>query len=132
MGRFTSNILILSGILLMFYLTGLIAPNDSALLSIMLHPENIGSTTFFTNLIKVVGLAGFIFLGLTQILGMTTFNLDLIVMAGFSVFMASMLLDFLIVYDNVHSELPVVALIIFAPLMIYWVMGLIEYWRGRD
>jgi len=134
MGKFTTYVLIMTGLLLIFHLFGVIeqgtTPN-SQLLQILIEPENLSFGSFFQDYIVLTLTTG---AGLAAgiVLGFITKNAELTVMISLATYLGTVLWDFLAVYQSIASQNEVLALIFFAPLMFLFGITLVDWWRGRD
>jgi len=130
MGKITTYLIVMSGLMLIFYFGGLIesTPN-STLLNLLLSPSDLQNTNPATRVmlaIQAVGITGAV------LLGFYLSNAELIAMAGFSLYLFNLFWDFLVVYNKVASVNKVIAIFIFSPILIMYVVTIAEFWRGRD
>jgi len=130
MGKLTTYIIVMSGIMLLFYFGGLIdATPNSTFLNLLLSPEKIQTLTLYEKGILVlegIGAAAIITLGIL------TRNIELAVMGPFAIYYFNLGWDFLAVFNKVRSVNPVIAILFFSPMMILYVITILEWWRGRD
>lgn len=122
--------LVMSGLLLLFYLGGLIDTNGSptsTLLTLVFNPENIGSSHFVTG--TVLGALG---IATAIIVGVLTKDPELAAMFTITTYLLSLGWDFLDVFNVIAEANRVIALLIFGPIMFIYVITMIEFWRGRD
>ncbi len=139
MGKLTTFIFVFGGLLLLFYFTGLlqeceddgmcmsVTPN-SKMLDLLMHPENMQNSDFsLTALLVLSGtLVGAIAIGIL------TGRPELALLAPIGIFLMGLLWDFLYVFNRVRAENPVFAVLFFAPVMIMFVITIMDWWRGRD
>lgn len=132
MGKMTTFILIMAGLLLLFHLGGLIeqgtTPN-SILLTWLINPENIGQSTLFSTIIatiSAVGIAGAIVASIFQR------NFELAAVSTMAVFLLNSFIDFIMIYQRVAAENKIIAILIFAPFMVLFFVSIVDWWRGRD
>lgn len=138
--KFGKYLLMFCGVVLVFYITGLTqdencgddllcagATPSSRLLNIMLNFQDINKSQLAVevgiifSLIVVTSIAvGFISGG----------KQELIVIAGFSSYILLISWDIIYVMMRVAAENIVFALLFFAPLMILYVITVVEWWRG--
>lgn len=130
MGKLTLYLLMLSGIMLLFYFGGLLqdTPN-SLILDLILKPENYGDSIFANKLLAI-------FTGLTALasvaIGIALRSPELGLLAAFSVYLFNLAWDFISVFNIVRDANPVFALLIFSPLFLIYMLTVVEWWRGRD
>ena len=139
MGKLTNYLIIMSGILLLFHFGGLMgtasdtcnsANPNNALLCLLLSPEDLPNTEFAIN--KVVFALQGIGLGIIIIGAAVTGNLELALVAPVAIFMFNLLWSFLDVFNKLREINPVFAVLIFAPILIMFVVTILDWWRGRD
>jgi len=138
-GKATTYILVMSGLMLLFYYTGLLdqtASLNSALLDLLFDIEGLGSgdtTTPSVNAWKVVVLAlEGILAAAVIVVGFFRNSPELFIVAPIAIYMANLLLDFVIVFNVIASVTPVLATLVFAPIMLLFMFTVVEWWRGRD
>jgi len=131
MGKMTTYLLVMSGIMVLMYYGGLIDGGDT-LLTLLLNPAGITYSNFFqTNIISVIeGLAA---LGVTIGLALSG-KPELGVMGGLAIFIADLGFNFVKVFVKLASMgggnyLPL-AVILFAPLLVLFGLTIAEWWRG--
>ncbi len=132
MGKLAIYLLVMSGLMLLFYFGGLISSTpNSALLNLLLDPESMQTLPLALKVIMVlqgIGVAaGAIFIGYV-----THGKVDLIVLAPFTVYLFNLGWDFLVVYQNVAAVNKVMGILLFSPLFLLYMFTILEWWRGRD
>ena len=128
MGKFGTYVMVMSGLMLLFYFTGITdQTGTTTLLNLLLSPEGFQNTpisvkavAIFTGILASAIVVGFAIAG----------NVELGVMVAFTTFLFNSLWDFLSVYSKVASVNPVIAVLIFSPLLFLFVVTTIEWWRG--
>lgn len=128
MGKFANYVVLMSGLTLLFYFMGLIENTaNSFLLDLLLNPSNLQNTTlaFKVEIALEAILATAIVVGFA-IGG----NIELGVMVGFTTFLFNLLWDIMAVYAAISSFNPVFAVLIFSPLLLLWLVTVLEWWRG--
>ena len=128
MGKFGTYVVVMSGLMLLFYFTGITEQTGTTtLLNLLLNPEGFQDTPLAIKAIAVLTgiLASAIVVGFA-IAG----NVELGVMVAFTTFLFNSLWDFINVYAKVASVNPVFAILIFSPLLFLFVVTTIEWWRG--
>lgn len=132
MGKVAVMLLIMTGLMLLFYFGGLIEDTiNSDLLNMLLKPADIPSPEFSfkeNTLLVLEGLA----LGGAIVIGVLIRNVQLAVMAAIGVYFFNLTQDFLKVFDVVYAANAVIAILIFGPLMFIFLFSIVEWWRGTD
>lgn len=140
MGKLTTYTLMMSGLLLLFYFTGLLQECDdngmceatspnSQLLNFLMRPENVKSSVVGTKGILILeGVAAALIITTGLIIG----NIELAVMGSFAIYYFNLGWDFLAVFNRVRGANPVIAVLIFGPILLYYVIVILDWWRGRD
>ncbi len=140
MGKLTTYMIMMSGLMLLFYFTGLIqtvtddgtcegdTPN-AKLLNILLQPDCMREGTLGRNTILAMSGVGAV---LIIAAGLFIGNVELAVMSTVAIYLFTLGWDFLAVFQRVFEVNPVFALLLFAPLLFFYVITMLEWWRGRD
>ena len=109
MGKAATYIFMISGIVLVFHLFGLIDPGstpNSALINILMHPENIASSALSNQFLIAIASLGTI---ATIVVGFITKNAELAAMTAFTTYLVSLFWDIVVVFqlltDIVYSWL---------------------------
>ncbi len=130
MGKLTTYMIVISGLLLLFHLGGLIDKTPNAeLLTAILNPENIKEGNLGLKAIiaiEAIGLVGAV------ILGLRGGNVELAASSLFAVFLLNFGWDLVRVFSVLRDANEVMALLILSPIMILYVITIVEWWRGRD
>lgn len=131
MGKLTTYVVIMTGLLLLFYFTGLLPEGNPAadFLTLLTNPENMQFSEFALQIgtvINAIALTGAIIVGI--IVG----EVELVAVGGFAIFLVNLLWGFTAVYTKIASYDAVLATLLFSPIMFLFVMTIIEWWRGRD
>lgn len=130
MGKLTTYIIIMSGLMLLFYFTGLLGDTpNSALLDYLLSTEELGTSSFNTQLLLV--LEGIVAVGII-VAAVFSLNVELVLMGTLAIWLMNLFWDFLKVFMAVYSVNPVIAMLLFSPVMILYGVTIVEWWRGRD
>lgn len=130
MGKMTTYLIVMSGLMLLFYFTGLINESiNSTLLDMLLNPASIQNASLGTKL--VLAIEALLVSGII-VLGITTGNLDLVASGPFAIYLFNLGWDFLSVYQVMASANNVLATLIISPLFILWAVTVFEFWRGTD
>lgn len=129
MGKLTTYILMMSGLTLLFYFTGLTDNTiNSTLLTLLLNPSNLSTSALGTQISLV--LIGIATAGI--VIGFFSQNSELILIAPFTIWLLGVLWDFLSVANKVYSVNPVISILFFSPLLLLFGVTIVEFWRGRD
>lgn len=130
MGKATTYLLVMSGLMLLFYFGGLIEQSGSVtstLLTLVVNPENLQYSFFVTSTIL-----GALSLGAAIVVGVLTKDVQLAAMFTITSYLLNLGWDFLQVFGVIAGENRVIAVLIFAPLMFIYVITMVEFWRGTD
>lgn len=128
MSRMLTFVAVMAGIVLLFNITGLVSgtPN-SALMNFVLEPQSFQSSTLFVKVVLAMQAAA----GIGAIfVGFRTQSLTLVASTTFTIFLLNILVDFIVVYSVLAAEVPWLALVIFGPLMIMYVVTAFDFWRS--
>ena len=132
MGKLTTYVLVMSGLMLLFYFSGLLEGTvSSTLLTIILNPQSFGSTEGTLYLYITAALLGVTAVG-SIIVGILTKNIELAVISPLAIWLLSLFFDFIRVFQEVFAENPVIAVLLFSPIMFLWFITIVDWWRGRD
>lgn len=127
MGRLTTMILIMSGIMLLFYFLGLIQNTiTSSILNFLLNPETFNTSPLWIKI--VAGVEGIVGL-FTTIVGLVQKN-DLIVSIPVALFLLNLIFDFLSLFTVLYAASTILAVMIFGPLTLVYILTVYEWWRG--
>jgi len=130
MGKFTTYMLLTTGIVLLFYFGGLLTGTaTSTVLTLLLHPESLQNWSGTTILFASISTAA-IFAGI--IAGIIVRNVELAIMSAIVPVFAAFGWDIIQVYLVLAAEIPVLAILFMSPVMFVYVMSIVEFWRGRD
>lgn len=132
MGRAAQYIYIISGVYLLFYLTGMFEPSFTTnLLEIIVNPETFSFSHLWDLILDniiVAGSVGAVTLGVL----LATRSIELTVMTAVVPILWGMLTDILEVFKIVAAANQAIALILFAPYIVLLTITALDYWRGRD
>lgn len=141
MGKLANYIIVLSGILLLFYFSGFLGETlvegceetgvQNILICALINPQNLPepSTALTEELGIVIGAAATAVISIGLVL---TGNLDVAIAVATAPFIINLLWGFLEVVTAVYSVNPVLAIVFFGPLLVYLVILIIEWIAGRD
>ncbi len=139
MSKLITMVGIMTGLMLLFYFTGLIqeqtdegncegqTPN-SKLLNILLQPQCMKDSTIGRKAVLVVGsVAGVLVIAAALFIP----NIELAIMGSLAIYFLTLLWDFMVVFQKVWESSPVFAILFFGPLMFIFIIVIIDWWRGR-
>ncbi len=140
MGKITTYIIVMSGIMLLFYFGGLLqdctgslcegeTPN-SLLLNQLLKPQDMPKLSLRDKII--LAIEGIAVVAGAIAIGILTHSLESAVLAPVAVYLFNLMWDFLFVFNKVRSANPVLAVLFFSPFLIYFIVAILDWWRGRD
>lgn len=129
MERLYKYIMVMSGLMLLFYFSGLLQDTASSdLLDILLTPESFGDVDSTLYVKITAALLGITALG-GIIIGIVTKNVELAVMSPLTVWILSLFFDFIRVFTIVYNTNLVIAVLLFSPIMILWFITAVDWWR---
>jgi len=130
MGKLTTYLMIVTGILVLFHYSGIIGVGEgSIILDMALHPENMKQT--LQDNIIVIAIGGIAGVGIL-IGAALTHSLELDLVAPVALFLWNLITDMLVIYNKVAMFSRPIAVIIFAVPMIILGVIILDWWRGRD
>lgn len=133
MGKLTKMILIIVGIDLLFQILGLnsLTGSSSLIVAALNDPLNLRNSGFYLLFLGASGIAQYVAQsGVTT--GFLAFATNVLAFTSMAIGISGILGDFLTVYTNLYALNPVVATIIMTPIMILFVMVIVEWLRGKD
>lgn len=130
MGKFTTYILIMSGLVLLFYFTGIVTDTTNAtFLNLLLSPESFKDSDL--NLKVILALEGIVATGILAA-GLITRQLELAVKGVIVIYLFNLLWDFIKVFNAIKETNVVFAVLIFAPLLLLYYVTAVEWWGKHD
>ena len=139
MGKIITMVMVMSGLMLLFYFGGLLqeatingecegqTPN-SKLLNILLQPECMKDSTIGRKTILVIGsVAGVLVIAAAVFIP----NIELAIMGSLAIYFFTLLWDFMVVFQKVYNVAPALAILFFGPFMFVFIITIIDWWRGR-
>lgn len=131
MGKLTTYLLVMSGIMLLMYFGGVLETNGTTtLLNLLLSPENLSQTQLSTRIIFAIeAIAGTAIAVALVIAGKP----ELALMAPVAVYLFDLGWGFLDVFNKIVSTSPnyiPIATLFFAPLLLLYGVTILEWWRG--
>ena len=127
MGKLTTFLMVMTGLSLVFYFTGIIN-QESTLLTLLLNPESFGFQSLVSQALvafSISGVAG-------VVVGIVTKNYELVAASGFIIWIMNLMFGFVDVYRKLAAENKVLAIVFFGPILFMFVITTVEWWRGRD
>jgi len=141
MGKLTTYLVLMSGILVFCYFMGIIGPAcgtdglcestapPSLLLTLIMAPQNLATSTLaLTITTAITGLAALA----SIVIGFANLNIKLALTGGVATFLLALGWDILAVFNALRLSRPEIAILIFAPLLIMWIITVFEWWGDRD
>lgn len=133
MGKLVSYVSILVFIDMLFLFTGqlsTISPT-SIIINAVLNPESVLTTQFYLVFLGIIGIAGIAATaGVTS--GIVTRGIDILAFTAMALALSTMLGDFVGVFILLRSHSPILATMIFAPLIMLFIVTIAEWLRGKD
>ena len=130
MGKLAIYILVMSGLMLLFYSTGLLEnTGSSTLLNMLLDPAGYKTSSLNTQLLLV--LTGIATAGII-VIGILTRDVELALMGSLAIWILNLLWDFIAVFNIVYSLNPIIAILLFSPVLLLYGVTVVDWWRGRD
>ncbi len=140
MGKMTTYMIMMSGLMLLFYFGGLLTvcfddglcegtTVNSVLLNLLLKPERMKSLTLG---IKVILTLQGALASLIIAVGIFIKDVRLAVMGSLAIYFFNLGWDFLAVFTVVREVAPVLAVLLFAPVLLVYVLTIVDWWMGRD
>jgi hypothetical protein len=132
MGKLINTLVLMGGISLLFYFTGLLTDTaSSGLLTLLLNPEGMQSSGLVTT---IIGITAGVLVVVSTFIARNS-NSDTYLMIPLVTAFLSFGWDFLTVYNKVAASSAVggmIAVLVFAPLLLAYVIGVVEWWRGVE
>lgn len=125
MGKFTTFVMVMSGLTLLFYITGLIPSNP--LITLLFNPQNMSTSSFYITILATIATSVS-----AIIIGFVTKNLELAAMTAFVPIIAALLWGFIDVYNSMAAVNRIISILIIGPTLFMFTITLLDYWRGRD
>lgn len=126
MAKFEHFVAIMTGLSLLFYLTGLLQGTaNSTLLNLMLDPVSFQESNF---IVKVLALFSGIAAASVVVGFFTSVNTKAVAVSTFTIFFMSLLWDFIAVVEKVYAAHQGIALLLFSPFIILYVISIINWW----
>ncbi len=125
--KFYNYLGFMAGTSLLFYFFGLIDGGATdTFINLLLSPENLSSSQKIGGLLGIAaGVLGVAF-G-SAVLG---FRADIVIFAPIVATLFGFGWDFLTVFLKLKDASPIFAILVLAPLILLWVVTVLEWWRG--
>lgn len=129
--QITTFVVLTTGLLLLFYFTGILTSADTitgSMINATTNPEGFKASDLYTD------VWGFITAGILVgviIVGYFTKNIELAIMSSVVGVLGVVLFDIIKVFQKVAGVHMAIALLIFSPLVALLLFALVDWWRGR-
>ncbi|KKL78219.1 hypothetical protein LCGC14_2027020 [marine sediment metagenome] len=132
MGKLVSYISILVAIDLLFLITGQLSVNSptSVIMGAILSPGSMTTSQWWSLLIT--GGIALLTVGAAVVVGVISRSFELIIFIPMAVALAALVGDFATVFVYLASFNIVLATVIMTPIMIIFVITIVEWLRGKD
>lgn len=133
MSKVVTWVSIMGGVTMVMYLGGMIdGTASSTFLDLMLNPQNIENSELVTSLLGITTVGIGILAGLAK----KFLNLpDYFLLIPFASLLFSFMWDFMVIFQQMSALGGIqraVTLLIFGPIVIMYVISVIEWWRGIE
>jgi hypothetical protein len=132
MGKLVSYISILVAIDLLFLITGQLSVNSptSAIMGAILSPGTMTTSQWWSLLIT--GGISLLTIGAAVIVGVISRTFEIIIFVPMAVAMAALIGDFATVFVYLANFNIVLATVVMTPIMVIFVITIVEWLRGKD
>lgn len=119
------------GLMILFYVMGLLGESpNTTILNILLQPENIPDQNSGFSLKWILVLEG-IAAAVLSVSLVTSGRGDLAVKAPFAIYLANLIWDIILVFQSCYSAAPLLSLLFFSPVLLYFPIAMLEWWSGQ-
>lgn len=130
MGRLNFFVVVMTGLMGLFYFTGLLETNTNLqLLNFFLDPFNFQSSSFGLAVLTTVEAVALVS---AIVIGFFTSKPDLVFFVAPSIFIFNLMFDFLSVVSRVSSVNEVVGTLLFGTVFISFSLVVLDWWRKGD
>lgn len=131
MGKLVGFILMLVVIDMLFLATGQLDLNSpsSIISNAVQDPTTLKTSNFWT--VLITGITGLVVVT-TIIAGIATRNSDIVIFAAMAGTLALLLTDYLYIYNHLASINTPLAIMIMAPIIITFILTIVEWLRVKD
>ncbi len=132
MGKLISYLAILVSIDLLFLITGQLGQNSptSIIINSFLDPGNINTGQLWVLLIT--GGISLLTVGAAVVVGIVSRSFEIVIFIPIAIGLAALIGDFATIFVYLASFNVVIATLVMAPIMILFVMTIVEWLRGKD
>jgi len=131
MSKFTNYLFLISGLIGVFWAFGLLeGGTTSTFLNIIINPEQILSAEFFRTLFDPTQSTLYGVLAAAAGIILARYRSDLTIFAAAIPVLISYGLDLIIIFNTVKDINEVFAILVFAPMIVVYVITVAEWWRG--
>jgi len=136
MGKMINFLVILIFIDLLFIVTGQLVITEtnpsSLILQAILDPETILSTQFFATFFTVAGVASILTVGAVVTGIINKAGIDIIGFASATVLLTGLAGDYITIFNLLRVQNPILATLLFGPIIVLFIFVLVEWVRGKD
>lgn len=131
MGKLGTYLVMMSGIMLVFYFAGLLPPETAGgvLLTLLLNPENILNSSLASQI--ALAITGAASVG-AVLIGYFTRDSRLIIAGPFASYMLNLGYGFVAVFSSLYDQNGVLAILLLAPLLVLYGLVIVEWLLGQD
>jgi hypothetical protein len=132
MGKLISYLAILVSIDLLFLITGQLGLNSptSIIINAILDPGNITTSQLW--ILLITGGISLLAVGAAVVVGIVSRSFEIVLFVPMAIGLSALIGDFATIYVYLASFNAVLATLIMAPIMILFVMTIVEWLRGKD
>lgn len=128
MAKLTKFLMMMSGLILLFYFTGqLVNTPNATLLNLALDSSAFQDSILYTKVLAVLQLVAAAGIVVGTIVGQ---RVELVVVATFTIFLFNLFFDFIAIFAIVAAVNPVIAILLFAPVLLIYFTTIVEWFRG--
>lgn len=132
MGQSTTFIMVLSGLLLVFYLGGMmqdVSTPNTLFLDLVTNPQGMQSHSLLTQILAALTGAAAIS-GL--IVGIVSRDAQFSVKAPVAAYLLNLGYDFVTLFGKVYAANEVIALLLFGVIFLMYIVAVFGWWSGND
>jgi hypothetical protein len=136
MGKLINLLVMLIFIDLFFIITGQLIVDEtnpsSLILGAIIDPKTILSSDFFKTFFLVAGIASILTVGAVVTGIINKAGIDIIGFASATVLLTGLSGDYLTIFGILKEASPILATLVFGPIIITFIIVLVEWVRGKD
>jgi len=132
MGNLSKYVFFMTTLVVLFYLAGITGESSSIddLLELVTNPGNLFELEFWSETLVALNAAA---LAGAIAIGVLSRNVGYTIKAAFIIFLANLLTEFMAIFSAIEGLVNIyVAMIFFGPLLVVWVLSLLEWVFGGD